>query len=76
MMTVPLRPKLKIHVYTICKNEEQFVERWAAAGKDADGLHVLDTGSTDKTVEKLKYILAFVKLVHIYFHSLKSSVDC
>jgi len=29
-----------------------------------------------KTVEKLKYSLAFVKLVHIYFHPLKSSVDC
>ncbi len=45
---------LKIHVYTIAKNEEQFCERWATSAKLADGLHVLDTGSTDNTVAVLK----------------------
>lgn len=44
----------KICVYAICKNEEKFVDRWYEAIKDADGIYVLDTGSTDNTVEKLK----------------------
>lgn len=42
---------MKIAVYTIAKNEEQFVERWAESCKDADYRFILDTGSTDKTVE-------------------------
>lgn len=42
---------MKIAVYTIAKNEEQFVKRWAESAKDADFLYILDTGSTDKTVE-------------------------
>lgn len=43
---------MKIAVYTIAKNEEQFVERWAESAKDADYRFILDTGSTDKTVDK------------------------
>ena len=46
--------KLKICVYTIALNEEQFVERWIESAKDADALYVLDTGSTDNTVNLLK----------------------
>ena len=46
--------KYKVCVYAICKNEEQFVERWMNSMKEADAIYVLDTGSTDKTVEKLK----------------------
>lgn len=42
---------MKIAVYTITKNEEQFVERWAKSCEDADYRFILDTGSTDKTVE-------------------------
>jgi glycosyltransferase involved in cell wall biosynthesis len=45
---------MKIAVYTIALNEEQFVERWAESCKDADYRFVLDTGSTDKTVELAK----------------------
>lgn len=41
----------RIAVYTIAKNEEQFVQRWYESAKDADGLFILDTGSSDKTVE-------------------------
>lgn len=41
---------LKIAVYAISKNEEQFVERFAEACKDADYIMVADTGSTDGTV--------------------------
>lgn len=42
---------MKIAVYAISKNEEQFVERFAEACKDADLIMVADTGSTDGTVE-------------------------
>ena len=46
--------KLKICVYTIALNEEQFVKRWVESAKDADALYVLDTGSSDNTVNLLK----------------------
>jgi glycosyltransferase involved in cell wall biosynthesis len=41
---------VKIAVYTIAKNEERFVKRWFNSAKEADSLHILDTGSTDGTV--------------------------
>ena len=44
----------RIYVYAICKNEEMFVERWAASMSEADGIYVLDTGSTDRTPELLR----------------------
>ena len=46
--------KIKIAVYAICKNEEQFIDRWYESIKEADQIFVLDTGSTDKSVKKLK----------------------
>ena len=49
-----MEKKLKIAVYTITKNEEQFIERWAQSAKDADLLLIADTGSTDRTVEIAK----------------------
>ena len=45
---------MKIAVYTICKNESAFVNRWVDSMSEADGIYVLDTGSEDDTVEKLK----------------------
>lgn len=44
----------KICVYAIAKNEEQFVQRWVASMQEADGIYVLDTGSTDRTVALLQ----------------------
>lgn len=46
--------KYKICVYAIAKNEEKFVDRWFNSVKEADYIYVLDTGSTDNTVDKLK----------------------
>ena len=46
--------KYKVCVYAISKNEEKFVDRWVESMKEADYIYVLDTGSTDNTVEKLK----------------------
>lgn len=45
---------MKIVVYAISKNEEKFVNRWVNSMNEADEIYVLDTGSTDKTVELLK----------------------
>lgn len=45
---------LKIAVYAISKNEEQFVERFCASAKDADLIVVADTGSTDGTDAKAR----------------------
>lgn len=46
--------KYKIAVYAICKNEEKFVKRFMKTAKEADLVVILDTGSTDHTVEKLR----------------------
>ncbi len=44
----------KICVYVICKNEEQFVDRWMDAVSEADMVIVTDTGSNDNIVQKLR----------------------
>lgn len=46
--------KYKICVYAITKNEEKFIDRWYDSIKEVDKIFVLDTGSTDNTVKKLK----------------------
>lgn len=46
--------KLKVVVYAISKNESAFVDRWYDSMKEADEIYVLDTGSTDDTIDKLK----------------------
>jgi glycosyltransferase involved in cell wall biosynthesis len=43
---------MKVAIYTIALNEEQFVEKWYESAKDADYLLIADTGSTDSTVAK------------------------
>ena len=52
-------------MYAICLNEEKFVDRWVDSMKEADEIVVLDTGSNDKTVEKLqaKGVKVFVKKI-------------
>jgi glycosyltransferase involved in cell wall biosynthesis len=46
--------ELKICVYAISKNEEQFVRRFCESAKDADLIVIADTGSTDGTVATAK----------------------
>ncbi|MNP01108.1 hypothetical protein D3C76_929110 [compost metagenome] len=46
--------KYKVCVYAICKNEEQFVNRWVDSMNEADIIVVSDTGSTDDSIKKLK----------------------
>lgn len=38
----------------MCKNEEQFAERWINSMNEADLIVVMDTGSTDNTAEILR----------------------
>lgn len=45
---------MKVAVYTIALNEEQFVERWFRSAEGADYFLIADTGSTDRTIEIAK----------------------
>lgn len=56
---------MRICVYAIALNEEAHVERFMAAAKDADCVVIADTGSTDKTVEKLQALGAIVHHIRI-----------
>jgi tetratricopeptide (TPR) repeat protein len=52
---------MKVCVYAITKNEEKFCNRWFNSMKEADEIYVLDTGSTDNTVDLLKKLGVKVK---------------
>jgi tetratricopeptide (TPR) repeat protein len=56
---------LKIAVYAISKNEEQFVERFCESARDADIIVIADTGSTDATVAKAQECGAVVHDIFI-----------
>lgn len=45
---------MKVCVYAICKNESQFVNRFMDSMSEADVVCVLDTGSSDDTVARLR----------------------
>lgn len=51
---------MNIIIYAICKNEAQFIERFMGSCTEADGVYVLDTGSTDGTPERLRALGATV----------------
>lgn len=51
---------MKIAVYAISKNEEQFVRRFCESAKDADLILIADTGSTDYTVNRARNVGATV----------------
>ena len=42
--------KLPVYVCSIAKNEAKHVRRWAESARGADGIFMLDTGSSDETV--------------------------
>ena len=48
------RNRLFVSVYAISKNESKFVDRWVDSMSEADEIVVLDTGSTDDTVARLR----------------------
>jgi tetratricopeptide (TPR) repeat protein len=45
---------MRIAVYAIAKNEEKFVNRFMDSCVGADGVYILDTGSSDSTVSVFK----------------------
>ncbi len=53
--------KYKVYVYAICKNEAKFIERWVKSMNEADGIYVLDTGSTDESLEIFQKLGVHVK---------------
>ncbi|MBO5918353.1 MAG: glycosyltransferase [Oscillospiraceae bacterium] len=55
----------KVCVYAICRNEEKFVRRWMHSMSEADEVVVLDTGSTDATVQLLEELGARVTVEEI-----------
>lgn len=54
---------MRVAVYTIALNEDQFVERWAESAQDADLLLIADTGSTDTTVSRAQSL--GIEVAHI-----------
>ena len=56
---------MKVAIYSICKNEEKFVARWALSAKNADLILLADTGSTDNTCEIAKLQDLNIKLINI-----------
>lgn len=55
--------KYKVCVYAICKNESKHIERWYESMKEADSIYVLDTGSSDDSVKKLKNLGVNVSVI-------------
>ncbi len=55
----------RVCVYAICKNEERFADTWMDSMSEADQVIVLDTGSEDRTVERLRSRGAEVTVAHI-----------
>jgi len=51
---------MKICVYAIAKNEEQFVKRFCESAQDADMILIADTGSTDNTASLARAFGALV----------------
>lgn len=53
---------VKVAVYAICKNESAFIEQWIAnmwnGGQGANQVFILDTGSTDDTLEMFQSTLS------------------
>jgi len=60
-----MKKQLKIAVYAISKNEEQFVKQFCESAKGADLILIADTGSTDNTVSFARELGAVVPEIYI-----------
>jgi glycosyltransferase involved in cell wall biosynthesis len=67
---------MKIAVYAISKNEEQFVKSFCESAKDADYILIADTGSTDNTVEEAKKYGANVVSINVMPWRFDKARDC
>lgn len=57
--------QLKVAVYAICKNEIKHIGRWIKSMNEADGIFVLDTGSSDGSPQLLRSLGAYVSSITI-----------
>ena len=57
---------MKIAIYSICKNESQFVKRFTDSLTDADAIIVADTGSTDDTLARFADTQATVYSIGVH----------
>jgi glycosyltransferase involved in cell wall biosynthesis len=57
--------EVKICVYAIAKNEEGFIDRFAASARDADCIVVADTGSDDRTAQACRDNGVIVHDLHV-----------
>lgn len=67
---------MKIAVYSIACNEEQFVNRWYESAKEADYVLIADTGSSDSTVsiaESLGIVVYKIKVSPWRFDDAKNT---
>lgn len=67
---------MKIAVYSIACNEEQFVNRWYESAKEADYVLIADTGSSDNTVniaESLGIVIYKIKVSPWRFDDAKNA---
>ncbi len=55
-----------VAVYGIAKNELHNVEEWIAQFKDADSITVIDTGSTDGTIDALRELAKDMTNLHVH----------
>lgn len=69
--------KLKIAVYAICKNEEKHIKRWYESVKDADQIFILDTGSTDNSLDIIKSLnINYKQIIYKDFRFDTARNDC
>jgi glycosyltransferase involved in cell wall biosynthesis len=61
----PPKSKAKIALYSICRDEAKHVERWYKSTQQADHHILVDTGSTDDTIEIAKSLGITVYQIHI-----------
>ena len=64
---------MKIIVYTILKNELKNIREWLENVKDADGIYLLDTGSTDGSWELLNS--EEIKAAYPKMHATKTIIN-
>lgn len=56
---------MRVAIYTISKNEEKHVKRFMDSVREADGIFITDTGSTDNTVKLLQEEGAIAQSVEV-----------
>jgi len=59
---------MKIAIYSICKNERPFVDRFLTSCHGADKVVMADTGSTDGTWQRIRQLASAINVDRIALH--------